>query len=224
MKKVFAFVAVAAALLVAGKANAQIGVNAGYASQSYINNYNNGNHTDTTSMTGFFIGANYNLNLTGDLNLSVGLQARYNTASDSIQASLFGFAGSKVKTTQTQILLDVPVLFNYGFNLTNDLKASVFLGPTFSFAVKGNTNVQGSANVLGTSLGSGGKDYNWYASTDDGGYNYNALDISGTIGLCLDFTGIRLYGGYNMGLLNLHNSDNWTRKGSNIFVGVGYAL
>ncbi|MCR5822315.1 MAG: PorT family protein [Bacteroidales bacterium] len=222
MKKVFAFVAVAAALLVAGKANAQIGIHAGYAPQTYLSKYTTGNntYTDTTKMGGFFVGADYNVNLSGDLNVSVGLQARYNTASDSVSASLFGLASGKVKRTNAQILVDVPILFNYGFNLTNDLKLSVFLGPTISYALSGKTTVVTSANVAGFG-GSNTNEINWYKA-DEG--NMNAFDLSGTIGVNLDFNGIRFFGGYNMGLMNLSKEDNTTMKGSNIFVGVGYTL
>lgn len=225
MKKIFAFAALAAAVLFAGNtANAQLGINVGYAPQTYKNTYtaSNGNtSSDTLSMTGFFLGVNYNTNITGDLNVSVGLQGRYNTKSDSSSASLFGLASGKVKRTDNQFVLDIPILFNYGLSLTDDVKLSIFLGPTISYALSGKTTIEANASVLGVGASTDPQESNWY-NADEG--NMSAFDLSGTIGLNVTFSGIRLYGGYNMGLLNTNKNDNWTTKGSNFFVGLGYNL
>ncbi len=210
MKKIFAFAALAAAVLFAGNtANAQLGINVGYAPQSYKMDYTSGSISlkDTTSMTGFFLGVNYNVNITGDLNVSVGLQGRYNTYSDE-QTTL----GVTAKTNSTQMLVDVPILFNYGLSLTDDLKVSLFLGPTISYALSGKTtNTVGSLETT----------TDWYKE-DEG--NQGAFDLGGTLGVCASFSGIRLFGGYNMGLMNLSKADNTTVKGSNWFIGLGYAL
>ncbi|MBR2959284.1 MAG: PorT family protein [Bacteroidales bacterium] len=210
MKKIFAFAALAAAVLFAGNtANAQLGINVGYAPQSYKMDYTSGSLSlkDTTSMTGFFLGVNYNVNITGDLNVSVGLQGRYNTYSDENTV-----LGVTTKTNSTQMLVDVPILFNYGLSLTDDLKVSLFLGPTISYALSGKTtNTVGSLETT----------TDWYKE-DEG--NQGAFDLGGTLGVCASFSGIRLFGGYNMGLMNLSKADNTTVKGSNWFIGLGYAL
>lgn len=210
MKKIFAFAALAAAVLFAGNtANAQLGIHVGFAPQTYKYDYTSGSLSlkDTTSMTGFFLGVDYNVNITGDLNVNVGLQGRYNTYSD--EQTILGVA---VKENSTQMIVDVPILFNYGLSLTDDLKLAVFLGPTISYALSGKTTA--TAGSTETTL-------NWY-DEDEG--NQSAFDLSGTLGLCASFSGIRLYGGYNMGLLNLSKADNTTIKGSNWFIGLGYAL
>ena len=210
MKKIFAFAALAAAVLFAGNtANAQLGINVGYAPQSYKMDYTSGSLSlkDTTSMTGFFLGVNYNVNITGDLNVSVGLQGRYNTYSDENTV-----LGVTAKTNSTQMLVDVPILFNYGLSLTDDLKVSLFLGPTISYALSGKTTY---------TVGSIETTSDWYKE-DEG--NQGAFDLGGTLGVCASFSGIRLFGGYNMGLMNLSKADNTTVKGSNWFIGLGYAL
>ena len=83
MKKVVSFFAVAAALLIAGSAQAQLGINVGYAPETTTSVVTIGNTStkSTDVMNGFFAGVNYNINVSGDLNFSVGLQARYNTNS-----------------------------------------------------------------------------------------------------------------------------------------------
>lgn len=216
MKKIFGFVAVAAALLVAGNANAQMGIHVGYAPQTYL-----GTTTttilgttvtahDTMSMSGFFAGVDYNVNLSGDLNVNVGAQVRYNTNSE--EATVLGVTS---KGVYTQMLIDVPILFNYGLELSNDLKLSIFAGPTVIFGMSGKTTT--TVTVAGTSTTS---EDDWYGDNA----NLKQLDLAVTAGAALTFSDIRLFGGYNMGLLNTGNADGFTRKGNNFFVGIGYNL
>lgn len=213
MKKIFAFAA--AVVLFAGMASAQLGIHVGYAPQTYKTDYTVSSTTfhDTTSMTGFFVGIDYNVNLTGDLNLCVGLQGRYNTSSD--ESTLLGVT---TKVANTQMLVDIPVLFNYGLSLSDALKLTVFAGPTVNFALSGKTTTTVSGSPAG--IVDGTSESNWYDDNSD----LKKLDIAATVGVALSFSDIRLFGGYNMGLMNLSGADNTTMKGSNWFVGVGYAL
>ena len=55
--------AVAACMLFAGKANAQLTLNVGYAPTTLTYTY--GGNDTKMDMNGFFVGANYNINLTG---------------------------------------------------------------------------------------------------------------------------------------------------------------
>ena len=63
-------------------------------------------------------------------------------------------------------------------------------------------------------------DVNWYGDNS----NRKALDLAGTVGVNVQYHNVRLFGGYNMGLLNLTKDDNTTLKGSNWFIGLGYCL
>lgn len=215
MKKIFTFVAVAAMLLIAGNANAQLGLHVGYAPQNYLSKYTSGSTTvsDTSKMTGFFVGADYNINLTGDLNVSLGLQGRYNTSSES--STLLGVT---TKVDKTQVLLDVPILFNYGLSLSDALKLSVFAGPTITYALSGNTKTTVSGSPAG--ILDGTTENNWYGDNS----NLKNLDVAVSLGVAVTFSDIKIFGGYNMGLLNLTTADNTTYKGSNLFLGIGYNL
>lgn len=213
MKKIFAMVAVATALLFAGNANAQLGIHAGYGTQNYNGTYTIAGTTthDTTTMSGAFVGVDYNLPISNGLNVNIGLQGRYNFKSD--EGTLLGVTTT---TKANQMLLDVPILFNYGFNLTEDLKLSALVGPTIAFAINGKTNrktVTGSTTLTDVTT-------DWYGDNS----KRKKLDVSATVGLCFSYESFRLYGGYNMGLLNLSSDDNRTLKGGNLFVGLGYAL
>ncbi len=213
MKKVFAFAA--AVVLFAGMASAQLGIHVGYAPQNYLGKYTTGSTTisDTTKMTGFFLGIDYNVNITGDLNVNVGLQGRYNTSSESTT-----LLGVTTKVDGTQMLIDVPVLFNYGLNLSDALKLSVFAGPTITYALSGNTKTTISGSPAG--LLDGTTEANWYGDNT----NRKKLDVALTFGAAITFSDIKIFGGYNMGLMNLTTADNTTIKGSNLFLGVGYNL
>ena len=221
MKKIFGFVAVAAALLVAGNANAQLGVNVGYAPQTYttVYTYNNNSTTSNLELSGFFAGVNYNMAVSGDLCLSLGAQMRYNTKTEESSGGVSGFITGSSKNEYSQMLLDVPVLFNYGLNLTKEFKLAVFVGPTVSYGFSGNCHWTATGSVLGIG-GAGNGDVPFYG--DNG--NWKNLELSGTVGVCVNFSDFRLFGGYNMGLLNIDKRDNYSTKGSNIFFGVGYTL
>ena len=209
MKKIFAMVAVAAGLLFAGNANAQMGVHFGYTPETWTTGDN------SSDLTGLFVGVDYNLPLTGELKLNVGGQLRYNSHSESTTGSVLGVSQT-VKVAHTQILLDVPVLLNYGFNLTGDLRMAVFAGATVSYAFVGQTKTTITGSVVNTDP----DPVSWYG--DNG--SYNPLNLSGTFGLCFSYQQFRLFGGYNMGLMDLDKNDNTTTKTSGLFVGLGMAL
>lgn len=218
MKKVFAILA--ATVLFAGMASAQLGINVGYAPQTYKTTYTSGSTSTTSSMNlnGFFAGVNYNINLTGDLGVSLGANYRQNFGTDNDGLGI-GIAGATVENKHSQSLVDVPILFNYGLKLTDALKLSVFVGPTVSFALAGNTHSTVTATVLGVSSTTE-SDNDWYGDNS----NRKKLDISGTVGVNVQYNAFRLFGGYNMGFLNLTDADNTKVKASNWFVGIGYSL
>ncbi len=212
MKKVFSFMAVAAVMLFAGKAYAQMTVHLGYAPVTYTTTYNN--NDSKMEMNGFYVGANYNVNLTGDLNVGIGADFRFNTKTNEAGANVFGIVATS-KTTSTQMLIDIPVLFNYGLSLNSDFRISAFAGPTFSLALSGKTT--SDAAIAG-----------WGGTTEDDWYGDNSnrkkFDIGLTFGLNLGYRQYRLFGGYNMGLLNLTDANNTTLKASGWFIGLGLAI
>lgn len=210
MKKVFAFVA--ATVLFAGMASAQLGLNLGFAPQTYKSTVTSGStsSTNTLNLNGFFVGVNYNINLTGDLGVSLGVNYRMNMGSEETTV-----LGVTAKDTYNQNLVDVPILFNYGLKLSDALKLSVFAGPTINFALSGKTT--STYTLLGTETTT---ETDWYGDNTD----MKKLDLGATVGVNLQYNGVRFFGGYNLGLLNTYDDDNVTRKGSNWFIGLGYSL
>ena len=206
MKKVTSFLVLAAALLVAGNAHAQLGINIGYAPETITTTAKNGN--SNLDMTGFFAGVNYNHALSGNIGISFGAQLRYNT-----KKSTTTVLSASETTTHTQLLLDIPLLLNFAIPFGNEASLALYAGPTLTYALKGNTNI--SENVLNTS-----NNINWYGENS----NRKQFDLLGTFGAAFNYKNIRLFGGYRLGLLDLDKSDNVTVKTSGLFFGLGYKL
>lgn len=219
MKKAFTIIAVAAAMLATGTANAQMGINIGYAPVTLTTQVTSGNTTSTSTseMDGFFAGISYNNAIGNGLAVSVGLQARYNTKTSTGSANFVVVSGND-KSTTTQILLDVPVLFNYSLPL-GSVKLTAFAGPTFSYAVYGNTHVTSTTTILGSSSTSE-TDYAMYGDNSSN----QRFDLTAAFGLQLQYSDFRLFGGYRIGLIDLNSGDNVKTTSSGMFVGLGYAL
>jgi hypothetical protein len=220
MKRTIAIVACAAVMLFAGKANAQLGINVGYApvTLSTATTIGNTTTTSTSEMDGFFAGVTYNYGISKDLGVAFGLQGRYNTKTSTGSANFVVVSGND-KSTTTQILLDVPVLLNYSLPLGGSAKLSAFAGPTFSYAVYGNTHVTSTATILGVSSTSE-TDYAMYGDNSTN----NRLDITAAFGLQFQYNDFRLFGGYRIGLTDLNTNDNVKTTSSGLFVGLGYNL
>ena len=206
MKKVSLILATAFVMLFASNAQAQLGVNIGYAPQTTTSVV--GNNSSTSDMNGMFAGVNYNHVLSGNIGVSFGGQVRYN-----FKTTTTSILSATETTKQTQILVDVPVLFNFAIPLGSDARIALFAGPVFSYALKGNTNI--SENVLNTST-----DFNWYGENS----NNSQFDLMGAAGAALEFSTFRLFGGYRLGFLDLDKRNNVKTTTSGIFVGLGYLL
>ena len=206
MKKVTLIIAAAFVMLFANNAQAQLGVNIGYAPQTTT--VTSGSSSSSSDMNGFFAGVNYNHILSGNIGVSFGGQVRYNTKTSSTS-----ILSATTTTKETQLLVDVPVLFNFAIPMGSDARIALFAGPVFSYALKGNTNI--SENVLNTST-----DYNWYGENS----NNSQFDLLGAAGAALEFKTFRLFGGYRMGFLDLDKRDKVKSTTSGIFVGLGYLL
>ena len=114
MKKTITIIACAAAMFLTGKANAQLGINAGYAPVTLSTAVTSGNTTTKSSsdMDGFFAGVTYNYGIANNMGVAFGLQGRFYTKTSTGSGSLIVISAND-KSTTTQLLLDVPVLFNY---------------------------------------------------------------------------------------------------------------
>ena len=181
----------AAALLAVGTINAQITAYAGYSSVKSSTTVKNVPGTATGTANGFIIQGDYNINLTGDLNVAPGLGLNF----------AFGDDDSKA------IKAYVPIDFNYGFSVSDDIKLSAFTGPTLALGLSSKSKV---ANV----------EINNYDNDD-----ISRFDILLGVGCWLTFQDkYRLAVAYRIGMLDQNKSDTTTTKNNLLSITLGYSF
>lgn len=198
MKKVFAMVAFVAALFIAGNVQAQSTVYASYAPETFVTGNTN------TNYQGFALGFVQNVGVAKGIGVAAGGQFRMNMKSET---------STLLNVKETQIVVDVPILFNYNIAVNRDLSIIPFVGPMPSLAVAGNTKT--TENILGNTVTA-----NWYGDNS----NLSRFNLYAVFGADVKFTNFNLFGGYRLGLLDLNKSNNITTKANGLFVGVGFTL
>ena len=174
------------------------GVKIGYAPETFVTGVTG--NTSSTNYQGFFAGITYNVGIVKDINIAAGAQFRMNTKNGKLDYYNY---------KNTQILIDVPVLFNYGIAINRDITVMPFVGPMLSFALAGNSKMTDFATNTYT--------FDWYS----GFHNYSRFNLYAVFGVDLKFNQFNLFGGYRLGLLDLESSVNATYKTKGIFVGLG---
>lgn len=211
MKKIY-FILVAAAMFVAVDAKAQLGVGVGY---NLLNTTTTvADESESSSLNGFYIEAEYNFNLLDEQWGTLGIQPgiRYTFAGESEKAELYG---EKVRLSVAEHYLDIPVQVKYGYEvISSKLNINAFAGPVFSIGlasiVKGSTD----DSVVKT---------NAYKDSD-----YGRFDLKLGIGVGVDlFEKLNVKVGYNFGLLNRYTGEQIDEYKYKIhtgvfYVGVGY--
>lgn len=187
MKKIMLF---AAALLTAGIASAQVSYQLGFMATSTTQETSLAGKvidTDKNNYSGFMVGADYNMNIAGGFNVAPGLAMEFSFDKDN-----------DVKYKEFDIL--VPVDFNYGFDLGQDLKLYLFAGPTFDLGLLSKSD-----------------DFDWYD------HHKKRFDILVGGGAWVDIKDtFRFKVGYKLGMLDIYDSDNMSWKKNVLTVSVGY--
>lgn len=170
-----------------------------------------GSTSNSTSLNGFTVGASYNINLAGALNVAPGLYYTLLTKSDA--DNFLGVLDTNVDVTEHY--LSVPVMFNAGLPIADGIVGRIYAGPTLAYGLASNTKVKGS--VAGISADSKINNY-------DDDYNYGRFDVMLGGGVAVDFFDIvRFNIGYDYGLVNRYTGDaDLTRHRSQLTVGVSY--
>jgi len=196
MKKVFAIVALIAAMFVAGNAQAQIVAYLGYAPETMKTTVSN--NGSFSNFQGFFLGGAYNFELpfVKGLGVTPGVQFRLNTRSDK-------------PYTHTQTLIDVPILVNYAIPVNKDISVAPFLGPMLSLALSGTTKNKLTDDIQ-----------KWYGKNG----SLKRFNIYGVVGVEGSYSSFMLFLGYRFGFLDLDKASLSRTKANGFFVGLGYSL
>ncbi len=209
MKKVFSSIFAASMMLLGTVAIAQPSVGIGYLNST--DKAKSGSTTNSTNLSGFYVGGSYNINLVGALNVAPGVYYSLLTKSDA--DSYFGLVDTKVDVTEHY--LSIPVMFNAGLALADGIVGRIYAGPSLAYGLASNTKVKGS--VAGFS-----KDAKINNYDDDS--DYRRFDIMLGGGVAVDFFDmVRFKVGYDYGLVNRYSGDaDVTRHRSQLSVGVAY--
>lgn len=191
-------VALVAALFVAGNVQAQSTVYATYAPETFVTGNSSNNYQ------GFALGFVQNVGVAKGIGVAAGGQFRMNMKSET---------STLLNVKENQILVDVPILFNYNIAVNRDLSIIPFVGPMPSLAISGSTKT--TENVLSNTV-----TVNWYGDNT----NWNRFNLYAVFGADVKFTNFNLFGGYRLGLLDINKSNNVTTKTNGLFVGLGFTL
>jgi len=214
MKKIFATIAVLA--VAASSAFAQISVGAGYVGTTATTEINS-NSTDV-NFSGFYLGGSYNFDLGMGIGVAPGLYYVNESNSNTKSATALGYTATGDVTTKEQFIA-VPINLNYGIELMDGLKLSVFAGPTLAYGLSSKTTGTVTLPILGTKETT----IDNYDEDEGNVLDYKKFDVMLGAGVAVDIVDmIRVSAGYNWGLMDLHGNDNskYTRKG--LHIGVAY--
>ena len=208
MKKIYFILAVAAAMLSAAEANAQIGLGLGY------NLFNSVQKEDglknSNELNGLYVEATYDINfvekLWGNLGVQPGLKFSYAGSLD--RAELFGVP---TKSSWDETYLDIPVFLKYSQDFSA-LDLFVFAGPIFSCGLSSNSKT--TVNDVSTKI-------NVY----EGDPEYGRFDLK--LGVGVGVTGLDNFNvkvGYDIGMLNRYtgNIRDLSYRTGVFYVGIGY--
>lgn len=112
--------------------------------------------------------------------------------------------------------LELPVLIKYGITLnpsvfdTNELVLLPFVGPTFAFGVGGKTKI--------TDMDGERHKHDAFGSKDN---RYKRFDMGFKFGVGLEYNMLYLELGYQLGVANISNDDNYDAHTRNFFCNVG---
>jgi len=190
MKRFIATLAAAAVAMMGVSAFAQASVGVGYLSSPLKTKVNS--TSASTNLNGFYVGADYNIPLISGIGMAPGLYFSY-----------LGHEDSGVKTNETY--LTVPVMFNYGFEVSPAVRLSAYAGPSFALGLSSNTK------------------YESVKSNNYDGDGYKQFDVLLGLGLAADINDIlRVSLGYDWGAIDRNGDAVGTLHRNQLHVGVAY--
>ena len=211
MKKII--ISTAALVFAAASAFAQVNVGAGYSGTRM-----NPSKGDSQWYNGFNVSAGYNLPLGLGFEFSPSIEYNFLTSSKDVTVGA-GSASATSKNRFNEHYLNVPLMFNYGYDITPDARIFVFAGPTASFGLYAEYTTKLEASIGGNSGSTDKKTVSLWG--DDSDYKRFDVKIGGGVGIdiCRHY---RIQVGYDYGLLNRTETDGMSLHHHSIKAGVAY--
>jgi hypothetical protein len=106
--------------------------------------------------------------------------------------------------------IEVPVLFRYGFQTTGEIKPFVMAGPSLALQLSCNVEEDGDKESCDDAYG------------EDG--SYGSFDFGLVLGAGLSRDRLSLSVRYDLGLMNIANTDPWVSKNRAIMILLGFDI
>lgn len=200
MKKFVTILSAALLLLAGTNAFAQMSVGAGYLSSTETVK-SGSSSTDRTPLNGFYAGVSYTVPIASGISFTPGIY--YGLAAKSNATSIFGL---QIEGKQQDSFINVPLHFSFGAELGSGLRCFVYGGPSASFAV--------ASKVI-----SGSTTYDRLKDNDS--LQRFDLMLGGGVGLEINDI-VRFQVGYDFGMLNRTDSENFLVRRNQLTAGVAF--
>ena len=208
MKKIFTLIA-AFLMLAAVNAIAQPSVGGGFFSSTEIVKSGN-TSSESNPMSGFYAGLGYTIPVLDELSFTPGVYYGILFKNSSTSYGPFSINGKR-----QDHFINVPLHLSYGIDLSSALRFFVYGGPTASIAVASKVTNTGSVS----NVGSTSKSYDRYEEDS----NLQRFDVLLGVGAGIMVNEmIRFQAGYDFGMLNRYNTNNYALKRNQFTVGIAF--
>ncbi|MBR3440077.1 MAG: outer membrane beta-barrel protein [Bacteroidales bacterium] len=192
MKRIITLIAAAVMMTIATNSFAQMQVGAGFLHSNESISLE-GMDLGDAGMNGGYAGVSYNLPIADNFGIAPGLYYSLLMSNESTS-----FVGVDLGSKMREHYLNVPVYFNFGFNLGQSSKLFIFAGPTAQFGIASTSEI----SAAGISSGK-------FDRFKDGNYSRTNVLLGGGLGLNISKFQISL--GYDQGLFNLNTADDGSK-------------
>lgn len=182
---------------------------------------------DRTEYYGAFIEVGYDWNFTEHSALTVGLRGNLllnnkvqSTANEIIKkpgSNDYGLTGQ----LSNRFYLDIPVKYQFSFNVSPKVQLFFDLGPTLNFWL-GNRTTYWYASKAGGKSDSNAESHNWFKDTEGKYYNRVNLSLGADAGVY--FHHVKIYLGYDQGLVPFIKKDFGKSALGQLRVGAAYVF
>lgn len=206
-------ISIAALAMAAISTFAQVNIGAGYSGTSM-----NPSEGDNTWYNGFNVSVGYNLPLGLGFQFCPSIEYNYLTNSANVSAGIAG-ASATSKNRFNEHYLNIPLIFNYGYEISPDARIFVFAGPTGSFGLYADYTTKLEASLGGNSGSSDKQTVNIWGEDS----TYKRCDVKIGVGVGIDICKHwRVQAGYDYGLVNRSKVDNLKLHHHSIKAGLTY--
>lgn len=198
MKKIVTLLSAALVLLASAPAFAQASIGAGYLSSTEVVKTGSSS-SERAPLNGFYVGLSYTMPVSANINFNPGIY--FGMASKNNAGSIYGLLVEKRQDS----FINIPLHFSFSAPLGGGLAFFAYAGPSASIAVSSKA-INGSTK---TEL-----------LSDDYNKRFDVM-LGGGVGLKFNDM-LRFQVGYDFGMLNRANSDNYTVTRNQLTAGLAF--